>query len=41
MTKEPTPATNPLPAPAYVKRLEDLIAKLTARIRRLKGAWVD
>jgi hypothetical protein len=41
MTKEATPTTNPAPTPADVKRLEDLIAKLTARIRRLQGAWID
>ena len=41
MAKEPIPATNPAPTPADVERLEDLIAKLTARIRRLEGAWID
>ena len=41
MTKEPTPTTNPVPTPADVERLEDLIAKLTARIRRLEGVWMD
>jgi hypothetical protein len=33
--------TNPAPTPADVERLEDLIAKLTARICRLEGAWID
>jgi hypothetical protein len=41
MTKEPTPTTNPAPTPADVERLEDLIAKLTVRIRRLDGEWID
>jgi hypothetical protein len=41
MTKETTRATNLAPTPADVERLEDLIAKLTARIRRLEGVWID
>ena len=41
MTKEATPMTNPATTPANVEPLEDLIAKLTARIRRLEGAWID
>ena len=32
---------NPKATPADVERLEDLIAKLTARIRRLEGEWID
>jgi hypothetical protein len=41
MTKEPTPTTNPMLTAADVEQLEDLIAKLTARIRRLEDAWMD
>ena len=41
MTKEPTRTANPVPTQADIERLEDLIAKLTARIRRLEGAWID
>jgi hypothetical protein len=41
MAKEPTRTANLAPTPADVERLEDLIAKLTARIRRLEGAWID
>jgi hypothetical protein len=41
MTKEPTPTTNPAPTPADVERLEDLIAKLTSRLRRLEAVWME
>jgi hypothetical protein len=41
MTKEQTRMTNPAPRPADVERLEDLIAKLTARIRGLDRASID
>ena len=41
MTDEAMPTSNPTPTPVDVERLEDLIAKLTARIRRLEGAWME
>jgi hypothetical protein len=41
MTDEPPKMNASPPTPPDVERLEDLIAKLTASIRRLEGAWID